>query len=120
MKSKASVSAGERGYAFMCDWVGVNSNKFLSRDDGNSGEIYGKISGNWVYINSTVFRNAAKSQGFDDRALLSWLKTNGLLMVKKKDRLTIYTSTHNVKAQYVVMKLPEIENDYTDDYEELL
>lgn len=120
LKSKASVSAGERGYAFMCDWVGVNSNKFLSRDDGNSGEIYGKISGNWVYINSTVFRNAAKSQGFDDRALLSWLKTNGLLMVKKKDRLTIYTSTHNVKAQYVVMKLPEIENDYTDDYEELL
>lgn len=120
LKSKASVSAGERGYAYMCDWVGVNSNKFLSRDDGNTGEIYGKISGDWVYINSTVFSNAAKSQGFDDRALKSWLKTKGLLQTKKPDRLTVYTSVYGIKAQYIIMKLPEEENSFVDEYEELL
>lgn len=121
LKSKASVSAGERGYAYMCDWVGVNSNKFLSRDDGNTGEIYGKITlDGWVYVNSTVFRNAAKAQGYDDRALLSWLKTKGLLRTKKSGAYAIYTSAHNVKAQYIVMKLPEEEIPLIDESEELL
>lgn len=120
LKSKASVSVGERGYAYMCDWVGVNSNKFLSRDSGNTGEIYGKVSGDWVYINSTVFRNAAKSQGFDDRVLLSWLKTRGFLQTKKSGRFTVYTSVYGIKAQYVIMKLPEEENTFIDEYEELL
>lgn len=120
LKSKASVSAGERGYAYMCDWVGFNSNKFLSRDDGNTSEVYGKVSGDWAYINSTVFRNAVKAQGFDDRALLSWLKTRGFLQTKKSGRFTVYTSVYGIKAQYVIMKLPEEENAFIDEYEELL
>lgn len=120
LKSKASVSAGERGYEYICDWVAMNANKFLSRNDGNTSEIYGKFSGEWVYINSTVFSNAAKSQGFSDRALKSWLKTNGLLQTKKADRFTVYTSVYGVKAQYIVMKLPKEEGYLSDEYEELL
>lgn len=119
LKSKSSVSAGERGYEFMCDWVGMNSNRFLSRDDGNTGDIYGKLTNDgWAYINSTVFRNAAKEQGYDDRALLSWLKTKGLIKTKKKDVYSIYTTSHGVKAQYIVMRLPD--TDYQPDSYELL
>jgi hypothetical protein len=123
LKSKASVSAGERGYAFICDWVALNANKFMSHDDGNSGEIYGKIFEGYAYINSTVFRNALKNQGFDDRALLSWLKSNGLLKIKKSDRLTVYTSVYGIKAQYVIMRLPDEDDSVdfgTEDYVELL
>lgn len=120
LKTKASVSAGERGYAYMCDWVGSNANRFRSPDDGNTGDIYGKIDGNTVYINSTVFRAAAKAQGFDDRALLSWLRTNGLIHTKKKDVFTIYTSVFGSRAQYVVMQLPTEELPEITDFTDIL
>lgn len=104
LKSKASVSAGERGYAYMCDWVAMNANRFKSTDS-NNGECYGLIDGEWAFINNSVFRNAAKSAGFDDRALLSWLKSNGIIQTRGRN-FTRGKRLNGVNTECVVMKLP--------------
>ena len=118
LKSKASVSAGERGYSYMCDWVAMNSNKF--RADNENSDVYGVILDNWAYINGAVFRKAVKDAGFDDRALLSWLKTNGLILTRGR-RFTRGKRINGVNVECVVMKLPVGEDEINiEDYEDLL
>ena len=118
LKSKSSVSAGERGYAYMCDWVAMNTNRFKS-EESNSGECYGVIDGEWAYINNSVFRKAAKDAGFDDRALLSWLKTNGLIQTRGR-AFTKNKRINGIATECVVMQLHSSEDINFEDYEELL
>ena len=118
LKTKSSVSAGERGYSYMCDWVAMNTNRFKS-EENNSGECYGVIDGEWAYINNSVFRKAAKDAGFDDRALLSWLKTNRLIQTRGRN-MTRGKRINNVNTECVVMKLHDSDYSEIDEYEELL
>lgn len=118
LKTKSSVSAGERGYSYMCDWVAMNTNRFKS-EENNNGECYGVIDGEWAYINNSVFRKAVKDAGFDDRALLSWLKTNGLIQTRGRN-MTRGKRINNVNTECVVMKLHDSDYSEIDEYEELL
>lgn len=118
LKSKASVSVGERGYAYMCDWVAMNANRFKS-EESNSGDCYGVIDNDFAYINNTVFRKAAGDAGFDARTLLSWMKTNGMIQTRGR-AFTKNKRINGIATECVVMKLHSgIEND-PEDYEELL
>lgn len=120
LKSKASVSAGERGYSYMCDWVAMNSNRFKSSNENS--DVYGIIQDNWAYINGAVFRKAAKDAGFDDRALLSWLKSNSLILTRGR-RFTRGKRINGVNVECVAMKLPSGDDEINvedEDYEDLL
>lgn len=125
LQTKASVSAGERGYQYMCDWVAMNANKF-ALDNVNS-EVYGTLENGWAYINSSVFRKAAQDAGYDSRALLSWLKSRGLILTRGRAN-TKHKRIHGVSTECVVMKLPDVNAYDTDmpydsienDMEELL
>lgn len=123
LKSKASVSAGERGYAYMCDWVSANSNKFKrgnsDTSENNSGDVYGIIIDDWAYVNSSIFKKAVKDAGFDDRALLSWLKTRELIQTRGK-RFTKGKRINGVNTECVAMHLKAIEEDIYEDYVEIL
>lgn len=118
LKSKASVSAGERGYAYMCDWIAMNVSRFKS-EENNSGDCYGVIDGEWAYVNNSVFRNAAKNAGFDDRALLSWLKTNGLIQTRGRN-MTRGKRINGINTECVVMRLHEADCCEPCDDEELI
>lgn len=113
LQTKTNVSAGERGYKFMCDWVALNSNKF--RTDLEIGDTYGIIQNGWAYIISSIFRQAAEKEGFSSTALLSWLKSNGLILTRGR-RNTRGKRINGVNAECVVMKLPdENADDYSDN-----
>lgn len=77
LASRAAVSLGARGYDYMCDWVGQNLNRL--RPDVEQGDIYGLLDGDWVYIINSVFRRVADEAGFNPTALLSYLKSTGLI-----------------------------------------
>lgn len=118
LKSKASVSVGERGYAYMCDWVAMNTNRFKS-EESNSGDCYGVIDNDFAYINNTVFRKAAGDAGFDSRALLSWMKTNGFIQTRGR-AFTKNKRINGIATECVVMKLHSSTENDLEDYEELL
>lgn len=119
LKTKSSVSAGQRGYDYMCDWVSAHYNSFLIKDDDGiynvvNGEIYGELKGDTAYINSSIFRKAATDAGYDDKALLSWLGSNGLLEKRKNGFAKRVRIGKGPPSQCIVMKL----NDDTDvEYE---
>ena len=118
LKEKLEVSAGQRAYNLLCDWVTINENRF--QDSDNNGEFWGKVDEyeNKVSIISSVFRDILTSNGFDERAVLSWLKANCLIETPKNGRaFTKYTSVDNHKARYVVMRLPEEDVEVPDGFE---
>jgi uncharacterized protein (DUF927 family) len=123
LKDKASVSAGERGYSYICDWISANSNKFMTRTpEGETikpaGDLYGTLEGEWVYVNNSIFRKAVKDAGFDDRALLSWLKSNNLIEIRGR-RFTKGKRINGVLTECVVMRMPD-EFGESDDFVEIL
>ena len=113
LQTKTNVSAGERGYKFMCDWVALNSNKF--RTDLEIGDTYGVIQNGWVYIISSIFRQAAEKEGFSSTALLSWLKSNGYILTRGRNN-TRGKRINGVLTDCIVMKLPE-ESDEKEEIE---
>lgn len=75
LKTSAEVSVGQRGYNFLCDWVTMNISKFA---DG-ANERYGKIDGDYAYIIRTVYNTAMQNAGYDGKAVLSWMNSEGLI-----------------------------------------
>lgn len=113
LKEKSEVSAGQRAYNFLCDWVAINASRFKTSD--NTGEFWGKIDEveNKAYIISNVFRNALTDNGFDERAVTSWLRSNHLIEPNKNGRNNAqYRSIDGHQARYIVLYLPEDEGDY--------
>ena len=110
LQTKESVSAGERGYQYMCDWVATNSKRFVTGED-NTGEVYGIIKDNYAYIIRSKFDEVAEKQGFNQRALLSWMKSNGKILFRGK-RNTKGKRINGVNVECVAMRLPDEEPEY--------
>ena len=66
----------------MCDWVAQNSTRL--RAGIENGDTYGVVEDDWAYIISKVFREAVETGGFS-AALLSYLKSNGLIQTRGRN-----------------------------------
>jgi hypothetical protein len=110
LKSKESVSAGERGYQYICDWVAANSKRF-SYGEENTGEVYGTIADDVAYIIRSKFSDAMQKQGFDERAVLSWLKVKNLIITRGRNN-TRGKRINGINVECVALKLPEIEPEF--------
>ena len=115
LKDKSEVSAGQRAYNFLCDWVAINGSRFQTAD--NNGEFWGKVDEleNKAYIISTVFRKALIDNGFDERAVTSWLRSNYLIEPDKNGKNTKYTSVDGHYARYIIMRLSQDGEEVTFD-----
>lgn len=80
LATKASVSTGDRGYQYMCDWVARNGHKLRGEADGNI-EVLGRVDekNGVAIIIASAFREAAEEGGFSSAALLSYLKQKNLI-----------------------------------------
>lgn len=119
LASKAVVSAGERGYQWVMDWVAQNSNKFLSEDaEANLTELYGVIEFSQVFIIKSVFNYAVENAGFSPSALLSWMKQNGKIEVRGRN-LTKGKRIKGILRECVCVNIPK-EYDDEDEDDDLL
>jgi uncharacterized protein (DUF927 family) len=114
LKSKAAVSAGERGYSYICDWVTMNANKF--KKDNETSEIYGVIDDGYAYIIYSVFDKALRDAGFDTKSILSWLKTNCLIDAPKKGNTKTKRLRSDLQPKCVWLRLPQ-GNEELNDFE---
>lgn len=116
LASREAVSAGTRGYEYMCDWVAQNVNRL--RPGIENGDVYGLIEEPWVYINSSVFKTAAESGGFNPTALTSFLQSNGLLHTGGNGkRTTVLKRIAGTPTRCICMKLCNSDN-FSQDIEE--
>lgn len=111
LQTRASVSMGERGYQYMCDWVAQNSNRFGVVEVG---ETYGAVDEGYAFIISKVFREASEAGGFSSAALLSYLKTHNLIKTRS-GRNTVGKRIGISNTECVALLLPTGENGENDD-----
>lgn len=108
LKSKEAVSAADRGYHYMCDWVTQNASRLKGSSD--SSDVYGFLPDEgedkgWAYIIRSVFNKACEAEGINARALLSHLRSEGLIKTRGK-AMTMSKRINGVRTECVVMKLP--------------
>lgn len=117
LKSKEAVSAADRGYHYMCDWVSQNASKLKGTSD--STDVYGYLpeegeDTGWVYIIRSVFNKACESESINARALLSHLRTEGLIKTRGRN-MTLSKRINNVRTECVVMRLPGDDDRFEVD-----
>ncbi|MGX8711651.1 MAG: DUF927 domain-containing protein [bacterium] len=108
LKSKEAVSAAERGYQYMCDWVAQNSSKMHGASD--SSDVYGRIidegeDSGYAYIIRSVWDKACVDAQISSRALLGNLRTRQLIKTNGKG-FTKSARIGSAPANCVVLKLP--------------
>lgn len=116
LQSKAAVSAGQRGYRYMCDWVSQNANRL--REGNDSGDIYGLIEGDWAFIIRSVFQKAVEDAGFSSAALISYLKQNGLIQTRQKNN-TRGKRINGVLTECVVLYIGQEEDAEDMDFQKI-
>lgn len=105
LASKEAVSAGNRAYEWICDWVASNVNRFYSNDIPPAGETYGVIENNIAYINRGVFNRVIQEAGFSGSATLSYLKSSGKIDATGR-KYTKCKRVNGVRTECVVLRLP--------------
>lgn len=105
LASKEAVSAGNRAYEWLCDWVASNVNRFYSQDIPPAGETYGVIENSIAYINRGVFNRVVQEAGFSGSATLSYLKSSGKIEAAGR-KYTKCKRVNGVRTECVVLRLP--------------
>lgn len=82
LKSNASVSLADRGYEIICDWVAVNAGRMQGPKE--NGECYGLLEDGTAYIIRSVFNRVCAENAINPKALLSHLRTRGLISTNGK------------------------------------
>lgn len=112
LKTRESVSLADRGYEILCDWVAVNASKMRGRTE--TGDCYGLVEDGTAYIIRSVFNRVCAENAINPKALLSHLRTRGLIETGGKG----YTKTKWMGGQSpncVWLKLPKQEKDFVED-----
>ena len=73
LASKAAVSAGDRGYKYLCDWVTQNSNKLCGRSENPNIDVLGAFEPGRAYIIRSVFERILQDAGYSTAAMISYL-----------------------------------------------
>ncbi len=103
--SKRDISANERAYDFICDFVSVNTNKFRLNDFGGyDGECWGCVDEDYVYIIKSQFNKIMQNEGYNPLAFLSWAKSKDLIRTAKQ-RTHISKRLNGVVTNCVAIKL---------------
>lgn len=106
LASRAAVSAGDRGYKFLCDWVTQNSNKLCGKSD--TVDVLGAIEDDRAYIIRSVFERILEDNGYSVAAMISYLKQEHLIETRGKHS-TKGKRINGIPTECFCLKLPNID-----------
>ncbi len=107
LTSAKEVDISERAYDFVINLVAKNSNRFV--DEGNNGEVWGKIDNEFILINKNVLVKEMSAEGFEFEAVKSKWADKGYLIKNKRNKLTHQTHCYGIKANYIKLKQKDDE-----------
>ena len=113
LASKAAVSAGDRGYKFLCDWVTQNSNRLCGRSESQTADVLGAIDGGRAYIIRSVFERVLSDAGYSTAAMISYLRSERLLETRGK-HLTRGKRINGIPTECFCLVLPTVDLDEDD------
>lgn len=117
LASKAAVSAGDRGYKYLCDWVTQNSNKLCGRSENPNIEVLGALEDGRAYIIRSVFERILQDAGYSTAAMISYLKQSNLIETRGRAN-TKGKRINGIPTECFCLRLPSVELDDETDPDE--
>ena len=117
LASKAAVSAGGRGYKYLCDWVTQNSNKLCGRSENPNIEVLGALEDGRAYIIRSVFERILQDAGYSTAAMISYLKQSNLIETRGRAN-TKGKRINGIPTECFCLRLPSVELDDEADPDE--
>lgn len=117
LASKAAVSAGDRGYKYLCDWVTQNSNKLCGRSENPNIEVLGALEDGRAYIIRSVFERILQDAGYSTAAMISYLKQSNLIETRGRGN-TKGKRINGIPTECFCLRLPSVELDDEADPDE--
>ena len=117
LASKAAVSAGDRGYKYLCDWVTQNSNKLCGRSENPNIEVLGALEDGRAYIIRSVFEHILQDVGYSTAAMISYLKQSNLIETRGRAN-TKGKRINGIPTECFCLRLPSVELDDEADPDE--
>lgn len=117
LASKAAVSAGDRGYKYLCDWVTQNSNRLCQRSDNPNMEVLGALEDGRAYIIRAVFERILQDAGYSTAAMISYLKQENLIETRGRNN-TKGKRINGIPTECFCLKLPYVEMDDEESTDE--
>ena len=111
LASKAAVSAGDRGYKYLCDWVTQNSNKLCARSE--TVEVLGALDDNRAYIIRSVFERILQEAGYSTAAMVSYLRQEKLIECRGKHN-TKGKRINGIPTECFCLVLPAVDMDESE------
>ena len=108
LASRAAVSAGDRGYQYLCDWVTQHSNQLVGRSD--TIEVLGALDGNRAYIIRSVFERILQDAGYSTAAMISYLKQEHLIETRGRNN-TKGKRINGIPTECFCLLLPAVDTD---------
>ena len=118
LASKAAVSAGDRGYKYLCDWVTQNSNKLCGRSENPNIDVLGALEPGRAYIIRSVFERILQDAGYSTAAMISYLKQESLIETRGRAN-TKGKRINGIPTECFFLRLPTVELDDEEDPDEL-
>lgn len=114
LASKAAVSAGDRGYKYLCDWVSQHSNQLCARSE--SLDVLGALEDGRAYIIRSVFERILQDAGYSTAAMVSYLKQESLIETRGRNN-TRGKRINGIPTECFCLVLPsvEMEEEPSDD-----
>ena len=117
LASKAAVSAGDRGYKYLCDWVTQNSNKLCGHSENPNIEVLGALEDGRAYIIRSVFERILQDAGYSTAAMISYLKQSNLIETRGRAN-TKGKRINGIPTECFCLRLPSVELDDEADPDE--
>ena len=117
LASRAAVSAGDRGYRYLCDWVSQNSNKLCGRSENPNIEVLGALEDGRAYIIRSVFERILQDAGYSTAAMISYLKQSNLIETRGRAN-TKGKRINGIPTECFCLRLPSVELDDEADPDE--
>ena len=117
LASKAAVSAGDRGYKYLCDWVTQNSIKLGGRSENPNIEVLGALEDGRAYIIRSVFERILQDAGYSTAAMISYLKQSNLIETRGRAN-TKGKRINGIPTECFCLRLPSVELDDEADPDE--
>lgn len=114
LASKAAVSAGDRAYKYLCDWVTQNSNKLCGKSD--TVDVLGALEDGKAYIIRSVFERVLQDAGYSMQATVSYLKQERLIETRGRNN-TRGKRINGIPTECFCLLLPavEVEGEENDE-----
>lgn len=121
LASREAVSAGNRAYSWICNWVAENENHFYHNETQPTGSVYGGYDDVYAYINPKTLREALNDANFNYTATMSYLRANKLIETKNDKEFTKSKRVGGGRSTgYVWLRLPAENDDFDDCGDEIL